>query len=234
MPGMTVLQSIFTGLSDPYFTISLGSRLGNSANANSTDPSPSLTLGQIDTTSHPDINDIYTDFFIIPVSSAGANDYTYWKVPLLYLTINSTDSTTSKVLLSPSSVHGAQRGSQIAVLDTGTTLILGPSQDVQTFWMGVGSSATRKDPVSGMWQIRCEKAVIVGLVLGQEESHMEFLLDPADISWAEGGSNDGWCTGGIQANNQVYIPSSLTALRPDTCPGRHRRLATWGRISSRK
>lgn len=223
MPGMTILQSIFSGLSDPYFTISLGLRPGSSANANLTDPSPSFTLGQIDTTSYPDINDIYTDFFIIPVSSAGANDYTYWKVPLLYLTLNSTSSTsttTSRVSLSPSSVHGVQRGSQIAVLDTGTTLILGPSQDVQTFWMGVGSSAARKDPVSGMWQIRCEKAVIVGLVLGQEESHREFLLDPADISWAEGGSNDGWCTGGIQANDEVCISSSLTALRlTDTCPG---------------
>ncbi|KAJ3860044.1 aspartic peptidase domain-containing protein [Lentinula novae-zelandiae] len=185
MSGMTVLQSIFGGLDDPYFTIILGSKL----NVNS--PS-SFTLGQLDRSYATD----FSAFFSIPVSKAGANDYTYWKIPLLYVTINS-----SRLSLSPSSVQGIQ-GSQIAVLDTGTTLALGPTRDVQAFWSSVGSAA-RNDPITGTWQVRCEKALIVGFVFGQGGSYKEFLLDPADISWEEGQSKNGWCLGGVQANDEV-------------------------------
>lgn len=188
MSGMTVLQSIFGGLADPYFTITLGSKL----NVNS--PS-SFTLGQLDRSYATD----FSAFFSIPVSKAGANDYTYWKIPLLYVTINST-----RLSLSPSSIQGIQ-GSQIAVLDTGTTLALGPTRDVQAFWSSVGSAA-RNDPITGTWQVRCEKALIVGFVFGQDSSYKEFLLDPADISWEEGQSNNGWCLGGVQANDEVCIP----------------------------
>ncbi|KAJ3847457.1 aspartic peptidase domain-containing protein [Lentinula lateritia] len=185
MSGMTVLQSIFSGLADPYFTIILGSKL----NVNS--PS-SFTLGQLDRSYATD----FSAFFSIPVSKAGANDYTYWKIPLLFVTINST-----RLSLSPSSIQGIQ-GSQIAVLDTGTTLALGPTRDVQAFWSSVGSAA-RKDPITGTWQVRCEKALIVGLVFGQGSSYKEFLLDPADISREEGQSKNGWCLGGVQANDEV-------------------------------
>ncbi|KAJ3982744.1 aspartic peptidase domain-containing protein [Lentinula detonsa] len=185
MPGMTVLQSIFTALPDPYFTITLGSKL----NVNS---SSSFTLGQIDDLYANDLS----DFFTIPVSKAGANDYTYWKISLLYITINST-----RISLSPSSVQGVQH-SQIAVLDTGTTLALGPTRDVETFWASLGSAA-RNDPITGMWEVRCEKAIMVGFALGQEDSYREFVLDPADVSWENDASNNGWCLGGIQANDEV-------------------------------
>ncbi|KAJ3889306.1 aspartic peptidase domain-containing protein [Lentinula edodes] len=185
MSGMTVLQSMFGGLADPYFTITLGSKL----NLNS--PS-SFTLGQLDSSYATD----FSAFFSIPVSKAGANDYTYWKIPLLYVTINST-----RLSLSPSSIQGIQ-GSQIAVLDTGTTLALGPTRDVQAFWSSVGSAA-RNDPITGTWQVRCEKALIVGFVFGQGSSYKEFLLDPADISWEERQSKNGWCLGGVQANDEV-------------------------------
>lgn len=200
MSGMTVLQSIFCGLADPYFTIILGSKL----NVNS--PS-SFTLGQLDRSYATD----FSAFFSIPVSKAGANDYTYWKIPLLYVTINS-----SRLSLSPSSVQGIQ-GSQIAVLDTGTTLALGPTRDVQAFWSSVGSAA-RNDPITGTWQVRCEKALIVGFVFGQGGSYKEFLLDPADISWEEGQSKNGWCLGGVQANDEVCILFNVpgtNSSRPD-------------------
>ncbi|KAJ4488453.1 acid protease [Lentinula aciculospora] len=186
MPGMTVLQSLFSGLADPYFTITFGSKLDLNSLS-------SFTLGQLDSSHADDLS----DFFSISVSKAGANEYTYWKIPLLYLTINS-----SRLPLSPSSIQGIQ-GSQIAVLDTGTTLALGPTRDVRAFWSSVGSAA-RNDPATGIWQVRCEKAIIVGFVLGQDSSYKEFLLDPADVSWeGERGSNHGWCLGGIQANDQV-------------------------------
>ncbi|KAF9072922.1 aspartic peptidase domain-containing protein [Rhodocollybia butyracea] len=186
MPGMTVLQSIFSGVSDSYFTISLGSRLDSNSLS-------SFTVGQIESSQANSTS----DFFAIPVSKAGANNYDYWKIPLLYLTINST-----RLPLSSSSVKGVDQASQIAVLDTGTTLILGPTRDVLMFWDILGPAA-RRNQMSGMWQVRCDKAVVVGFVLGQENSYGEFLLDPADISWEEGGSSDGWCLGGIQANDKV-------------------------------
>ncbi|KAJ3728740.1 acid protease [Lentinula raphanica] len=185
MIGTNFLQNVFTALTDPYFTIVLGSSLDPNS-------SSSFTLGQIDDSRASSL----FDFFKIPVSKAGANDYTYWKIPLLYLTINST-----RLSLSPSSVQGVQ-GSQIAVLDTGTTLALGPTRDVQAFWVSVGSAA-RNDPMTGLWQVRCEKAITVGFVLGPEDSSHEFALDPADVNWEEGGSNNGWCLGGIQASDEV-------------------------------
>ncbi|KIK63628.1 hypothetical protein GYMLUDRAFT_162371, partial [Collybiopsis luxurians FD-317 M1] len=187
MSGMTVLQSIFSVLVNPYFTIALDARLDSNS-------SPSFTLGEIDSSLAKDLS----DFFPIPVSRVGANDYTYWKIPLLYLTINST-----RLSLSPSSVQNVQNY-QIAITDTGMTLMLGPTRDVQALWTSVGSAA-RNDPVTGMWQVRCDKAILLGLVLGQKDSHQEFLLDPADISWKKGGFSNGWCLGGIQATDEAHI-----------------------------
>jgi len=54
-----------------------------------------------------------------------------------------------------------------------------------------------------MWEVRCEKAVVVGFILGEQGSEREYLVDPSDINWAVGGSVDGWCMGGIQANDGV-------------------------------
>ena len=131
----------------------------------------------------------YTPVF---TDTADGSQYTYWRMPLQYLTVNST-----VFHLSKSRVPGAS--SPVAVLDTGTTLILGPSTDVERFWESVGGA--RKN--GSVWQVRCDRAVAVGLVLGDENSQREYMIDPADISWEEGGKEGEWCTGGVQENDQV-------------------------------
>lgn len=90
------------------------------------------------------------------------------------------------------------------MLDTGTTLILGPTRDVEAFWHALDQDgATRKNTRSRLWEIRCDRGVSVSFVLGESGSEQAFAVDPRDINWEEGGSEDGWCMGGIQANDGV-------------------------------
>lgn len=50
----------------------------------------------------------------------------------------------------------------IAVLCSGTTYILGPLADVAAFWGIVGGARKGNE----LWQIKCNRAVRVGFVLG--------------------------------------------------------------------
>lgn len=181
--GKTLLQNIFEDF--PFFAFHLGrDSLGLS--------SSSLTIGELDT-------EICNDsrlFSYTPVSSAGtssSSSYDYWKLPLQGLIINSS----YHVPLSSSLISGAQDHTPIAVLDTGTTMILGPTTDVQVFWNVVGSA--RKNTTTGLWEVMCGRAVTAAFVLGGKV----YPVHPGDINWKEGGSWGGWCLGGVQANDRV-------------------------------
>lgn len=141
-------------------------------------------------------------FQYTPVVSLDQTTFDYWKLPLRAITVN------SKALpLSPSLMPGSK--TPIAVLDTGTTLILGPSVDVDNFWLSIGGSATvRKN--SDVWEVQCNRAVTVGFVLGDDGSSKEYVVHPGDISWGESMSSGGWCMGGIQANDNVSSFVQLT------------------------
>ncbi|KAH9842834.1 aspartic peptidase domain-containing protein [Rhodofomes roseus] len=181
--GQTFIDNVFASLDedDRFFAYKLG--------RNKTDSS--FAIGQLD----PTYANSSSNFTYIPVSSAGTNDgqYNFWKVPLQYITINST-----RFDLSKTSVSGAS--TNIGILDTGTTLLLGPSADVERFWQSVGNT---RNTDSG-WQVRCNRAAIVGFVLGDGDNQQEFVLDPADVNWEPGSQQDGWCMGGIQANDGVF------------------------------
>ncbi|KAI0705835.1 acid protease [Cytidiella melzeri] len=178
--GTTLLENLLSPFddSDRYFAIKLGRDGTNS----------SFTVGQLD----PSVVNSPNDITFTAVPSFSHDIYDYWKMPLQYLTINSTHFP-----LSTSSVPGAS--TPIAVFDTGTTLILGPSDDVDRFWMSVkGSRKTDQG-----WQVRCDRAIAVGFVLGEGDSLKEYVIDPEDLSWMQGGKDGEWCTGGIQANDGV-------------------------------
>lgn len=186
--GDTLLENILSSFDEPsrFFAFKLG-------RASDTDDRSSFSMGQLD----PAITNDMTDFSFTPVSQAGADMFNYWKLPLRYLTIDSV-----VFALSSSLIPGAD--APIAVLDTGTTLILGPSADVDAFWHAVShEGATRKNMQTRMWEVRCDRGVAVGFILGAGGSEREYSVDPADINWAEGGSVDGWCMGGIQANDRA-------------------------------
>lgn len=192
--GRSLLDNIFSNLDAQhrYLAFKLGSA------SSTTSSSSSFSIGQIDPTYASNIS----DFLYTPVFAAG-QDYDYWKLPLLALTVNGQALSTP---LSASKVTGSQ--TPVAVLDTGTTLILGPSNDVDAFWSAVGAAVAEKG-ADDRWRVRCDHAVSVGFVLGSgsAESSREFILSPFDVSWEPNGLavTDGWCMGGIQSNDDVRI-----------------------------
>lgn len=211
--GRMLLDNIFSSL-DPsrrYFAYKL----------NAPEEESTFSVGEIDST----YVNRSSDLQFSPVYATDGHDYDYWKLPLLSISLNSASVPFE---LSPSKVAGSS--TPIAVLDTGTTLILGPSQDVDKFWKLIGGAQKDQD---GTWKVRCNRAVSVGLTLGNDTVHREFILNPSDVNWMPTGSpSDDWCMGGVQGNDGVSRgllclldfssgPSYLNSV------GFLRRLATW-------
>ncbi|KAI9569513.1 aspartic peptidase domain-containing protein [Boletus coccyginus] len=193
--GTTVLDNIFSHLdeSNRFFAFKLG------RNSNLSDPSAvnsSFTIGELD----PSVVDTLsktTQITYFPVFKTYSSPYDYWKLPIHNLTVNGL-----LLPLSPSLVPGAP--SAIGVLDTGTTLILGPTPDVKAFWDSVGTGgSTRYNAQTNLWEVRCDRAVDVRFAFGQGDEGREYAMHPEDISWAEGRQGDGWCMGGVQVNDRV-------------------------------
>ncbi|KAK7023948.1 peptidase A1 domain-containing protein [Favolaschia claudopus] len=180
--GPTLLQNLMSVFSPSqhFFALHLARDSGTA------DPTASFTFGTLDPALAPDPTLINNS----PVLRSGM-EYDYWKLPILRLTVDGQPFT-----ISESRIPGAD--TPICVIDSGTTLLLGPTADVDAFYSLLGSAA-RKDPING-YQIRCTRAVILGLVLGNPAR--EYVLHPADVAWSEG-AQDGWCTGGLQANDNV-------------------------------
>ena len=183
--GRTLLENVFASINpeDRFFSYKLDTDMFSS----------SFSVGQID----PRYADHVSGIAYSPVFSSRDKENDYWKLPLLSLSINSAPR---PFALSPSKLRGS--GSPIAVLDSGTTLILGPTRDVDNFWTVAGGARKNAD---GRWQVRCDHAVTVGFLLGNDSSRKEIVLDPSDVSWMPPGrrSDDGWCLGGIQSNDRV-------------------------------
>jgi hypothetical protein len=182
--GQTFLRNLVSYFPDiqRYFAVKL-----------TRDPlGPSLSVGELDS-SFANSTD---EFNWTPVYKSLDSEYDYWKLPLQRISINGT----SLDGLSSSKISGST--APIAVLDTGTTLILGPANDVEYLWTSIGGA---KLDDAGQWQIRCNRGVIVSFVLGDDNSAKEYVLDPQDISWMDGGKQGEWCMGGIQANDHVRV-----------------------------
>lgn len=156
----------------------------------------SFTIGELDPAYANSTNEFkWSDVYVNP---GKGQVYDYWKVPLKGISINGTflkPLTESKVVDSPT---------PIAVLDTGTTLMLGPAVDVQYFWRTVGGSRQNSD---GEWQVLCNRGVVVKVTLGGNGTEAEYVVHPSDVNWMDGGhEEDGsgkWCIGGVQANDHV-------------------------------
>jgi hypothetical protein len=180
----------------------------------------SFTIGQLD----PAFANDTSGFKYTPVVPLAQNNYDYWKLHLRSVTVNS-----NALHLAPSLIPGSR--TPIAVLDTGTTLILGPSADVDNFWAVVGDNGTaRKNPSLGLWEVKCNRALTVGFTLGDDNSSKEYVVHPGDISCGGATSSDGWCTGGIQANDHVRALLKLAITHLMLCLGELCRLASGRRL----
>lgn len=190
--GTTLLENIFNHLSDEhrFFAYALGRN--NVETGTSSDSS--VTIGELDSSIVNDSNQL--SFF--SVFQTSHSPYDFWKLPIQSITIHSLS-----LPLSRSLVPGAF--SPIGVLDTGTTFILGPTADVETFWntVNVGNSV-RYNKGSQRWEVRCNRFMDVRIKLGEQDSALEIPLHPEDINiiwkWADGNS---WCIGGLQASDGV-------------------------------
>ncbi|KAA1474873.1 acid protease [Dentipellis sp. KUC8613] len=183
--GKTILENMFAYFDDAHRFFAF--RLGRSSDDST------FSFGQLDSL----LSNSTDDFTRTAVYTGTGRHSTldYWKLPLHAITLNSSTSISS---FTASRVPGSP--TPIAVLDTGTTFILGPTKDVDAFWAAVGASRKLD---SGQWEVQCTRAVAVGFVLGDEHTKREYVIDPEDVSLAEGSPEEGWCTGGIQASDGV-------------------------------
>jgi hypothetical protein len=191
--GQTLLENMFSQFDDSqkFFALKL----------NSDKLTSSFTFGQLDPEIPGNISAFaYTQVYPRANTSSGPL-YDYWKIPLLSLTVDDV-----VLPLSSSKLNGAP--TQVAVLDTGTTLVLGPTHDVDKFWHAVGGTRRNSD---GMWQVKCSRGIVVSFVLGDGDSQRSYPLDPRDVSW-DGDKNGEWCLGGIQGNDDVRLSLSMGIL----------------------
>lgn len=187
--GTTLLENLVSPFDEPDRFFAIG--LGRSSN------SSSFTVGKLDSA----FANSTADLTYTTVRPSSHSVYDYWKIPLQSISVNSTTFPLSK-----SRVHGSS--SPIAVFDTGTTLVLGPSDDVDRLWQSIGGA--RKTDQG--WQVRCDRAMVIGMVLGEGDSVKDYAVDPADLSWMDGGHDGDWCMGGIQANDDVRGHTAVYAV----------------------
>jgi hypothetical protein len=182
--GRTLLENALSHFGDDSRFFAL--KLSKYSNASS------LTFGSLD----PDIDVDISQFSYTPVYPRSATLYDFWKLPLQEITIDSIS-----LPLSPSKIVSSK--TPLAVLDSGTTALLGPVADVDNLWKAIGVARKRPD---GQWQVQCTRGVIVTFVLGDEQTKRKFALDPSDVAWEQGREGD-WCYGGIQGNDGVRVNS---------------------------
>ncbi|KAF7311575.1 Peptidase A1 domain-containing protein [Mycena kentingensis (nom. inval.)] len=179
--GGTILDNIMAARppNERFFAFHLPRESGLS------DPTASFTVGRLDPQIVNDSSLIQT-MDVVPTGT----HYDYWKISMKRLTCNGVpfSISSSRILHAPS---------PIAVLDSGTTLILGPSADVAAFYDQCGGGRARYTREAG-YQLPCKLALKVCFVLG----NAEYCLDPADVSWDEAADGD-YCLGGLQANDRV-------------------------------
>jgi cathepsin D len=111
----------------------------------------------------------------------------------------SSSSTQSYWLLEMSSVSVQGKNVQISTgamsaIDTGTTLIGGPSADVQNIWAAVPGSQPMEGDMQGYYSFPCNTEVQISLSFGGSS----WPISPADMNLGpSSGASDQECLGGI-------------------------------------
>ncbi|KAJ7502459.1 acid protease [Mycena galericulata] len=136
------------------------------------EPGGSFTLGGTNST-------LYTgDIDFLPM--AGSSPPTFWLLSV------------SSVTVQGAAVPVATGNAALAAIDTGTTLIGGPTNDVDAIWASVKGSSRVGDSMPGFFQFPCQTTLEVSMSFGGKV----WPINPADLSIGEGTSAS-MCLGGI-------------------------------------
>lgn len=98
----------------------------------------------------------------------------------------------SSVTAQGNNVQIATGNSAMAAIDTGTTLIGGPSTDVRNIWAAVPGSSPLTDSMAGFYGFPCKTNVQISLSFGGNS----WPISTADMNLGASGT-DGQCVGGI-------------------------------------
>ncbi|KAF8306046.1 acid protease [Clavulina sp. PMI_390] len=142
----------------------------------------------------------------IPVypNDIASNAYDFWKLPLDAIVVNGKPLPLAKSKVASSKTP-------IAVFDTGTSLILGPTTDVDAFYQSLDAGNPTKEN-SGSWTVDCSLAISALMIFGGHP----YPIHPLDLSWDKISDGQGRCYGGLQGNNGVASGDYLfgdTAMR---------------------
>ncbi|KAL1746443.1 aspartic peptidase domain-containing protein [Schizophyllum fasciatum] len=111
---------------------------------------------------------------------ANPSSPTFWLLTLDSLSLNGNDV---------SLTNGEAR---LSAIDTGTTLIGGPSDDVQQFWEGVEGSSPMTN-MQGFWSFPCDTELSVSMSFGGKS----WPIDPTDMNLGRVSRVSDDCLGGI-------------------------------------
>jgi cathepsin D len=120
------------------------------------------------------------EFLDLETSGTFGTTPTYWLLPLRTVTVQG----------SPVSIAGGS--SALSAIDTGTTLIGGPSDDVARIWSAV-PGATRAQNNQGLWLFPCRTQVNVTLNFGGKT----WVISPDDMNLGPVTSTGQQCAGAI-------------------------------------
>ncbi|KAJ7252091.1 aspartic peptidase A1 [Mycena haematopus] len=112
---------------------------------------------------------------------AGPSDPTFWLLGVSAITVQGQD------LQLAATGNGA-----LAAIDTGTTLIGGPTTDVENFWAQIKGSA-KIPSMPGFFEFPCSTTLNVSMAFGGKL----WPISPADMNLGSGTNNGNQCLGGI-------------------------------------
>lgn len=136
--------------------------------------------------------------------SLSASIYDFWKVPFDGIIVNG-----SPIKLASSKLSSSK--APVAVFDTGTSLILGPTSDIDAIYGALHAGNPSKN-AAGQWTVDCLLAIDLLVIMGGRA----YPIHPLDLSWDKISDGHGRCYGGFQANDDVVSGDYLfgdTAMR---------------------
>ncbi|KAI0917955.1 hypothetical protein AcV5_002754 [Taiwanofungus camphoratus] len=159
-------------LDSPLFAFQL-TRFNNASNVQDLEPGGTFTMGAVN-------NSLFTgniDYQDIPSGQVG-----YWIQQIADLTVQGTSINLS-----------SSTGTPNAAIDTGTTLVGGPSDVIERIYAAIPGSAQGTGQLQGYYTYPCSTQVTVTLKFGS--SSVAWPISPADFEYQQDPNDPSQCVG---------------------------------------